>query len=111
MGKEILRVMPRRLDQNTAPEQLAPDAAVILQNVDLDFAPGRMKRGPGYQRTQCAAVADFTVTSCFVANRRDCNKLLFYGDAGGVVQVQPPDGTVNCSGPLPDHDGGDSGGS
>lgn len=104
-----LAIIPRRLDVNTAPEQLQPDTAVILQNVDLDYQPGRMRRGPGYQRTQCAAVTDYNVTAFFVANRRDCNKIVFYGDAGGVVQCQPPDGTVLCSGVLPDHEGGASG--
>lgn len=112
MGQvQTLRIIPRRLDVNTAPEQLQPDQAVLLQNMDLDYQPGRMRRGPGYQRTQCTSVFSYTVTSTFVATRRDCNKLLFFGDNGGVVQVQPPDGSVLCAGVLPDHEGGEAMGS
>lgn len=102
----MLRILPRKLDLNSAPEQLAPDAARALQNIDIDYLAGRMRRGAGYQRSQVSAVASFDVRSCFVAVRSDCTRILFYGDTGGVEQATPGDGSTNCSGPLPDWAGG-----
>lgn len=85
MSEQIV-LFPSRLDRTTAPERLPVDAARILENVEVDFALGRLRRRGGMAKTDVAASSS-SIASCFYALRHDGAGLLFDSSEGGVVRV------------------------
>lgn len=93
------QIMPQELNRVQTQNNLTPDQARIMQNVDILWMEGRMRRGGGIARCQPEG-RSVTVTNSFVWTSRACKQgTLSYSN--GVLYNTPSDGTVNCSGPLP----------
>lgn len=85
MSQEI-DLFPLRLDRSTAPERLPVDAARILENVDVDFALGRIRRRLGLAKTDVAACLS-NVSSCGYFLRHDGVGLLLDSTEAGDVRI------------------------
>lgn len=92
-------IMPQELNRVMTQNNLTPDQARIMQNVDILWMEGRLRRGGGLARTQVEGRST-TVLNGFVWTSRQC-KLGTLSYSNGTLYNTPGDGTVNCTASLP----------
>jgi hypothetical protein len=78
-----LVINPRFLERSIEPSLMGPDMARFLENVDVTFLDGRIRRGGGYSKTDVnSGAVTKTLISFFVAERWDgAPILLTHNDA------------------------------
>jgi hypothetical protein len=97
---KTVELLPVELNRDLSQDRLEPSQARILQNIDVLWAAGRMRRISGMARLGIEGSANGYFNS-FVATRRDCKAILMTWDSGGNVLTFPGDGTSPCAGPMP----------
>ena len=82
--EQFIDLLPVRVDRARSPHVLPPDVARRLENCDLSWFRGRLRRGAGHARYNVAALS-YTARNCFQARARDGRALVLVGDTNGQV--------------------------
>ena len=107
MGQiQLLSLMPVRIERGKAAHKLGPDEARVLENMDVTFQPGILRRGPGMSKTRVGK-SNTTVTNCGTLTRRDGRRLVWDYSTGGDWRVTTPDGLQGCPSSLVNIEDGD----
>ena len=96
---ESFTLQPVSLNRITAPCDLGPDEARILQGLDPLWMQGFLRRGPGCARTEVTGAA-VSVINAFVYTRADCSMGVL-DETNGTIRNTPSTRTVACTGPQP----------
>lgn len=92
--------MPVVLNRNKSQNRLEPFEARILQNVDVTWMDGRLRRMQGFARTEWPPQAA-TPLNVFASTRKDCKVGVIWHDDAGNVKICYQNQTAGCLGPLP----------
>lgn len=93
-----LRLLPSLLNRTTATPALPPTHARTLQNADIIFQAGRLRRRAGVSPSQVDGSAS-TLTGLQAWHRSDCKKVLIDSGAGTVRGTWG--NQTACTGPMP----------
>jgi hypothetical protein len=82
-------INPRFLERSIEPTLMGPDMARFLENVDITFLEGRVRRGTGYVKTDVAAPSSnvYHIMSMFIAERWDGTPVLLDHNTAGKVRT------------------------
>ena len=95
-----ISLMPIVLNRNKSQNRLEPFEARILQNCDVLWMEGRLRRSQGFARTEWPPQSS-TPLNGFASTRKDCRVGVIWHDAAGNIKICYQNQTAGCIGPLP----------